>query len=56
MIRKEASPEVLEKIKTFERKQPRTIFYDQQTSNFLYLNPYHGDFQKCGEWSVNRNI
>jgi hypothetical protein len=77
MIRKNASPEVEEKIKSFERidfaafkelinqgqvkqfcklKKPRTIFYDQQTANFLYLNPYHATFQKCGEWMVNPNI
>ena len=72
MIRKEASPDVIEKIKTFGRvpfdqfkelirmgeiiptvklKTPRTIFYDGNTRNFLYINPYYGEFQKCGEWS-----
>lgn len=77
MIRKNASPEVEEKIKSFERiefnafkelikqgqikpfcklKQPRTIFYDQDTANFLYLNPYYGDFSKCGEWMLDPNI
>ena len=77
MIRKNASPEVEQKIKSFERidfiafkelinqgqirelcklKQPRTIFYDQETANFLYLNPYFGNFCKCGEWLVNPNI
>lgn len=76
MNRKEITPEVLKKIKSFDRidfdqfkelvkvgtiqptcnlKTPRTIFYDDETCNFLYLNPYHGDFQKCGYWNENPN-
>ena len=72
MKRVEASPDVVEKIQTFQRmpfnqfkelvksgqitsmiklKKPRTIFYDEKTCNFLYLNPYHGNFNKCGEWT-----
>ena len=72
MERKEASPEVVDKISKFERipfdqfkelvrtgdivqscklKTPRTIFYDHDTQHFVYLNPYHGEFQKCGEWN-----
>jgi hypothetical protein len=75
MERKEVTPDVLKKIKTFERidfeafkalvvsgeivqtcklKVPRTIFYDDETCNFLYLNPYHGNFQKCGYWNDNQ--
>jgi len=37
-------------------KTPRTIFYDSETENFLYLNPYWGNFQKCGEWNPDFNI
>lgn len=75
MERKEVTPDVLKKIKTFEKidfeafkelvvlgeivqtcklKVPRTIFYDYETCNFLYLNPYHGNFQKCGYWNDNQ--
>lgn len=32
-------------------KTPRTIFYDIETECFLYINPYWGNFQKCGEWN-----
>tara|TARA_R110002074_G_scaffold357707_1_gene529962 strand:- start:2049 stop:2309 length:261 start_codon:yes stop_codon:yes gene_type:complete len=74
MERKEASPEVVEKINKFERisfnqfkslvdtglikpscklKTPRTIFFDSDTEHFVYLNPFHGAFQKCGEWNSN---
>jgi hypothetical protein len=77
MKRREATPEVLEKIKSLERipfetfkelvsvgkiintcnlKTARTIFYDQETCNFLYLNPYYADFQKCGYWSEDPNL
>lgn len=29
-------------------KKPKTIFYDEETKLFLYLNPFHKEFSKCG--------
>lgn len=29
-------------------KKPRTIFFDENTGFFLYLNPYHLNLCKCG--------
>ena len=31
-------------------KKPRTIFFDEETCNFLYLNPYHKHLQICGRF------
>lgn len=31
-------------------KIPRTIFFEDKTNSFLYLNPYHKHLQKCGEF------
>jgi len=31
-------------------------YLHKDTANFLYLNPYHATFQKCGEWMVNPNV
>ena len=30
--------------------KPRTIFFDEETNCFLYLNPFHLYLQKCGEF------
>jgi len=37
-------------------KTPRTIFFDKETDSFLYLNPYWGNFQKCGEWNPSFEV
>jgi hypothetical protein len=29
-------------------KNPRTIFFDEETGFFLYLNPFHLSLCKCG--------
>jgi hypothetical protein len=29
-------------------KKPKTIFYDEESKLFLYLNPFHKEFSKCG--------
>jgi len=29
-------------------KSPRTIFYDEDSKMFLYLNPFHKEINKCG--------
>jgi hypothetical protein len=29
-------------------KTPRTIFFDEDSKMFLYLNPFHKDFNRCG--------
>lgn len=76
-MEKSTSPEVIEKIKTFDRipfdtykeminngninplcklKTPRTIFFDSENDCFVYLNPYHSNFQKCGEWSDKTQV
>ena len=76
MIRKDASPETLEKINSFCRmpfetfkelialgdiipscklKTSRTIFYDDSTEHFVYLNPYFGELVKCGEWYIYKS-
>ena len=31
-------------------KKPRTIFFDEETCKFLYLNPYHKHLQICGKF------
>ena len=31
-------------------KKPRTIFFDEETCNFLYLNPFHNKLQICGKF------
>ncbi len=31
-------------------KKPRTIFFDEETCKFLYLNPYHKHLQICGRF------
>jgi len=33
-------------------KQPRTIFFDEDTGYFLYVNPYHCNFSKCGTFKT----
>lgn len=35
-------------IKLVKLKSPRTIFFDEETGLFLYLNPYHLSLCKCG--------
>jgi len=36
-------------VKSFIKfSKPRTIFFDEETRLFLYLNPYHLHLQKCG--------
>ena len=32
-------------------KKPRTIFFDEETCRFLYLNPYHKHLQICGKFT-----
>jgi hypothetical protein len=32
-------------------KKPRTIFFDEETGFFLYLNPYHLELSKCGTFN-----
>jgi hypothetical protein len=32
-------------------KVPRTIFFDEETGYFLYVNPYHKALCKCGEFT-----
>jgi hypothetical protein len=34
---------------------PRTIFFDEETGFFLYLNPYHLSLCKCGTFK-NENV
>ena len=36
-------------------KQPRTIFFDEETGYFLYLNPYHLHLSKCGTFKTDSN-
>lgn len=31
-------------------KKPRTIFFDEETCRFLYLNPFHKHLQICGKF------
>jgi hypothetical protein len=31
-------------------KKARTIFYDDEISRFLYLNPYHKELHICGKF------
>ena len=31
-------------------KKARTIFFDKETCNFLYLNPFHNELQICGKF------
>lgn len=37
-------------------KKPRTIFFDEETGLFLYLNPYHLHLQKCGTFNTEREV
>ena len=39
-------------IKLVKLKQPRTIFFDEETGFFLYINPYHLNFSKCGTFKT----
>lgn len=31
--------------------KPRTIFFDEETKKFLYLNPFHCELHACGEFT-----
>lgn len=31
-------------------KRPRTIFYDEETKLFIYLNPYYKKLNSCGRF------
>ncbi len=31
-------------------KKPRTIFFDKEDGYFYYLNPYHKNLHKCGNF------
>lgn len=32
-------------------KYPRTIWFDEETGMFIYLNPYHQALCKCGRFT-----
>lgn len=40
---------IISRVKKF--KKPRTIFYDEEKNEFMYVNPYHGAFETCGKWA-----
>lgn len=35
-------------IKLVKFKKPKTIFYDEESKVFLYLNPFHKELNRCG--------
>lgn len=35
--------------------KPRTIFFDEETGFFLYMNQFHKGFSKCGEFNTEDN-
>jgi hypothetical protein len=37
-------------------KKPRTIFYDEDISRFLYLNPYHKELHICGKFIEEKEV
>jgi hypothetical protein len=37
-------------------KKARTIFYDDEISRFLYLNPYHKELHICGKFIEEREV
>lgn len=44
-------------VKSFIKfKKPRTIFFDEETGFFLYLNPYHLYLQKCGTFYTENEV
>jgi len=38
-------------IRLAKLKTPRTIFFDEESGFFLYMNPYHRDLCKCGTFN-----
>jgi len=44
-------------VKCFIRfTKPKTIFFDEESGYFLYLNPYHLALQKCGEFITESEV
>lgn len=41
---------------TIKFTKPRTIFFDEEKSEFLYLNPFHKYLQKCGEFITESEV
>lgn len=37
-------------IRLVKLKHPKTIFFDEETEMFVYLNKYHGALCKCGKF------
>lgn len=35
-------------VKLVKFKKPKTIFYDEESKVFLYLNPFHKELNRCG--------
>lgn len=35
-------------VKLVKLKKPKTIFYDEESKVFLYLNPFHKELNRCG--------
>ena len=40
-------------IRLVKLKSPKTIFFDEETGLFLYMNPYHQQLSKCGTFKVD---
>ena len=36
-------------------KGPKTVFFDEETEMFIYVNPYHGRLMKCGKFKTIEN-
>jgi hypothetical protein len=40
-------------IRLVKLKKPRTIFFDEESGFFLYINPYHKNFSRCATFKTD---
>lgn len=44
-----------EVIPSVKFKKPKTIFFDENTGMFVYMNPYHMELCKCGQFKTDED-